>query len=193
MVFVLVPAAVIVLGTQRALLPAVALMVVGTLAVAACFYRLHRKLDAGAVGYRLTSCLKMVLCPPTALRAFDFLTLNALEEFHPLLIAETLLDETRLAEFAKFALQDFVFPLRASAGDAAEMAIIAWHAEEEFANCRRLLAKQKGLDVAKLYAMPRWDGISRSYCPRCAARYDRREGECADCPGVSLRAYHQHA
>ncbi len=147
------------------------------------FARAHRALHPEQ--RRRRHVLIMALSPLAALRARDVVAREALALFHPLAAARALLDEARFAAFARKALAEARFPLRAAEPRPTEESWRALFADE----IERFL-RHEGFDPDALLAPPPREGPeSLAYCERCRAQYTLREGTCHACGGRALRAY----
>jgi hypothetical protein len=88
--FVVTPALGSIVGLMTLILPVAIVMVALAVEIAILFRRVHRKLYPNESSERLESMVKMILCPPVALRAADVLTKNLLAEFSPIVLANLL-------------------------------------------------------------------------------------------------------
>lgn len=175
-------------GLTGFVIPAAIVMFVSAIFISIKYFRAHKALYSSHSHERLSNVLKMVLCPPQAIRAVDLLTLNAMDRFHPVLLASLFLGTDSLS-FARLVISDLIHPVSHGLSDSRAMSIVSWHAAYELEECRKLLRAQYSMNLDDLLAPPSWDGISSVYCPRCSCQFIAHSGECPDCPGVTLVAF----
>jgi len=183
--YLVVPILVSIYGLTRLVLPVAGIMFLAAVAIALRFLGVHRALYPQRRGGRVSDVVKMVLCPPAAMRAVDLLTLPALSQFHPVLISDLLLGPADTA-FVQAVIRDLKHPLQYDLTDPEGVSIVHWYATAQLDACLNFLGAQDSRTRAGLLAPPFWDGISAAYCPRCSCQYTIRSGECPDCPGVRL-------
>lgn len=183
--YVITPMIVTTHGLTRFVIPVAIVMFVSALFISIRYFRAHKVLYSSHSHERLSNVLKMVLCPPTAIRAVDLLTLNAMSRFHPVLLASLLLGPDSLP-FARVVITDLRHPIRHDLSDPRALSIVSWHAAYELEACTKFLKKQYSTNLDDLLAPPSWDGVSSVYCPRCSCQFTTDSGECPDCPGVAL-------
>lgn len=183
--YVVVPALALRFGVECLVLPGAALMLVFALIITWRFRRAHRALYPEARLDRGRELAKMILCPPTAIRAADLLLLPALEAFHPVTAAVALGGESGEA-FLRSVARELGHPLRVDSADARSEAVLRWQTATELQRCREVVEAARPDGWKTLLAPPVPDGSSRGYCPRCETQLNRTEGECPDCPGVRV-------
>lgn len=183
--YVITPMIVTTYGLTRFIIPVAIVMFVSALFISITYFQVHKALNFSHSHERLSNVLKMVLCPPTAIRAVDLLTLNAMSRFHPVLLASLLLGPDSLT-FAHAVIADLKYPICHDLDDPRALSIVSWYAAYELEACTKLLGEQYSTNLADLLAPPAWDGISSVYCPRCSSQLTTQSGECPDCPGVAL-------
>jgi hypothetical protein len=183
--YLLVPVVTVLWGLHRTIIPAAMVMLATAIAISRGFLRAHQAIYPSRKGDRVGSVVKMICCSPVAIRAVDFVALDAMSCFHPILLADLLL-ETADNLFSRAFLGDLKHPLRHDSADPEALAIAQWYATAEFDACMKFLKMQKAESAEDLLRPPPWDGISSAYCPRCSCQFTLRSGECPDCPGVQL-------
>jgi hypothetical protein len=183
--YIVTPLIVAAYGLTRFVIPVAIVMILSALFVSITYFRAHKALYPSQSHERLSNVVKMILCPPAAIRAVDFLTLDAMSQFHPVLLANLFLGSDSLA-FVRVVINDLKHPIRHDLTDPRAMSIVSWHAACELDACMTFLASQNSTILDDLVAQPSWDGISSSYCPRCTCQFTTPSDECPDCPGVEL-------
>jgi hypothetical protein len=183
--YVITPITVSVYGLNSLVIPVAFVMLLSSLVISIAYSRAHRTLYPIQSHDRLSNVVKMVLFPPSAIRAADLLTLNAMSKFHPVLLANLLLGSNSSA-FVRAVINDFKHPIRHDLTDPKALSIVYWHATHEFDVCKQFLETQSPIAVNDLLAPPSWDSVSSAYCPRCSCQFTTGISECSDCPGVEL-------
>lgn len=171
-----------------ALFPAALTMILYAVFISIAFFRAHRLLYPLSTYDRVVNVVKMLLCPPFAIRAADLLSLHALSRFHPVLLA-SLLPGPHTRPFLRSWLADLDHPLRHGFSDSPALSIASWYARAERDRCAALLNAHPDLALDRLLTPPACDGLSVSYCPRCLAQFTASSSDCPDCPGVPLRPF----
>ena len=185
-IFLAMPLLVIYYGLRTMIIPVGICSFLLSIRISVEFYISHKKLYPQASEDRIVNLLKVILCPPVAIRAPDIIANSSLDSFHPLNIAHILLDKNKYRTFARELMADLKYPMHHDLTDNNGMLITKWNNDTLFDLCGRYLK-----DVAKLkidlFAPPaQTDEHCRSYCPRCLGQLNRVSGECPDCPGVKL-------
>jgi len=183
--YVITPIMVSAYGLIRFVIPVAVVMLLSALFISVIYFRGHKTLFQSQPYDRLSNVVKMILCPPVAIRAADRLTLNAMSRFHPVLLANLLLGSDSLA-FARAVIRDLKHPIQHDLTDPRAVSIVSWHAACELDVCTKFLEAQHSTILDELLSPPSWDGVSSAYCPRCSCQFATRLGECPDCPGVEL-------
>ena len=179
--FVLTPALGSLVGLMTLILPVAIVMFALAIEIAIMFRRAHKKLYPNESSERLEGVVKMILCPPVALRAADILTKNLLAEFSPIVLAKVLAG-SREQEFARSVVLDLKHPLKHELSDKNAIETITWAANEQLDVCLRQLK----LKPDELSAPAQREENSLSYCPRCRCQFVVAAVECPDCPGVRV-------
>lgn len=172
--FVLTPVLGSFFGLMTLIIPVAIVMVALAVEIAIVFRRAHRKLFPAESAERLESLVKMILCPPVAIRAADILTKNLLAEFSPIILAEVLTGSGE-PQFVRSVILDLKHPLGHELSDASAVETITWAANEQVELCEPYV----------LSPMQREEN-SISYCPRCECQFVVAVVECPDCPGVRV-------
>jgi len=186
-VFGLAPTVVNLFGASTyLLLGLVAPLPVMSAVVTFLFFRVHRIFYPDLTSDRIVQALKMLLFPPGAARANAALSRGLLIAYHPVAVASVLFDGPVFEAVAKGALLDLTYPI-ASDIEAEETSATEKYYREHLKKVLVNLLAEAGLEAASLLMPPqRVDSSSKAYCPRCLCHYERTEGHCTDCPGVSL-------
>ena len=187
--FVVTPILVTSFGLDRLIIPIAAVMVVLAWQIAVISFLAHRKLYPGETQERLESLIKMILCPPIALRAADVLTKNLLSDFSPVTVASVLSGPGE-KQFVRAVVLDLQHPLKHEVTDAKAEETVNWMAAQQLRSCLTLLERVRRF--AGVLGPTEREGDSVSYCPRCGVQFVVDERECPDCPGVELVAFSDH-
>jgi hypothetical protein len=186
--FLLAPSIVLYAGRVSMLIPIGLGMLVVALWIAIRFNALFRRCFPGATDDRVTHLIKMVLCPPAAIRACDHITQSLLSDFHPFVVARLILSPERYGAFAAQTLRCLRFPI-VPPHEGGYAGPATWQSETLLRKALDFL-RETGLSEAELLAPPAPDGPGVSgYCPRCLEQFTEAEGECPDCPGVQLVSF----
>jgi hypothetical protein len=172
--FVLTPVLGGFFGLMTLILPVAIVMVALAVEIAIVFRRVHRELYPAESSERLESLVKMILCPPVAIRAADILTKNLLAEFSPIVLADVLTDSGE-RQFVRSVILDLKYPLGHELSDASAVETITWAAKEQLKVCE-----------SSVLAPTQREESSISYCPRCECQFVVAVVECPDCPGVRV-------
>lgn len=187
-IFIATPILVSILGLLPLLIPVFVGMIVLAVEIAILFYRAHKKLYPSDSYERIEGVVKMVLCPPVAIRAIDLLGQQVLADYSPVVLA-TLLPGPAVQQFLRAFILDLQHPLKHDVADGKAVQTIIWAAAEQFRLCNEHIKNKlfSGLEI--LFAPPQRELDSRSYCPRCRCHFTAVSGECSDCAGVALVAF----
>jgi hypothetical protein len=177
--FVLTPLLGALFGLMTLIIPVAIVMVALAIEIAIVFRRVHRKLYPAESSERLESLVKMILCPPVAIRAADILTKNLLAEFSPIVVAEVLTGGGE-RQFVRSVILDLKHPLGHELSDASAVETVTWAANEQVKVCERYVKAKE------LLAPAQREENSISYCPRCQCQFVVAAVECPDCPGVRV-------
>ena len=165
-------------GLMTLVIPVAVVMVSLAVMIAIMFHRVHKKLYPAESSERLESLVKMILCPPVAIRAADVLTRNLLADFSPIVLA-TVLPGSGEQHFVRGVVLDLKYPLGHDLSDANAVETITWAANERLSVFEHYLKPQELLLPAQR------EENSISYCPRCLCQFVVEVEECSDCPGVT--------
>lgn len=177
--FVLTPVLGVFFGLMTLVIPVAIVMVALAVEIAILFRGVHRKLYPAESSERLESLVKMILCPPVAIRAADILTKNLLAEFSPIVLAEVLAGSGE-RQFVRSVILDLKHPLKHELSDPSAVETITWAVNEQL-NVSKRYAKAE-----ELLAPSQREDNSISYCPRCLCQFVVAAVECPDCPGVRV-------
>lgn len=172
--FVLTPVLGSFFGLMRLVIPVAIVMVALAVEIAILFRSAHRKLYPAESAERVESLVKMILCPPVAIRAADILTKNLLAEFSPIVLAGVLAGSGE-RQFVRSVILDLKHPLKHELSDVSAVDTITWMVNEQ-------------LKVCEPHVLPptQREENSISYCPRCECQFVVAVVECPDCPGVRV-------
>ena len=182
--FVLTPILVSTLGLLRLFITVGVVLVLLTIQITILFYRAHTTLYEDYRSERVESAIKMVLCPPVAIRSVDFLTRNLLSEYSPVVVAR-LLARDGADELVRAFIRDLRHPLKHELSPEAAADIVSWASAEQLRHCLEYVQDTSQVFVDSTQP----EGDSVSYCPRCRSQFVIPSGECPDCPGVARVAF----
>jgi hypothetical protein len=152
------------------------------------YRRAHARLYPDGEEDRFTQTLMILLSPPLAVRALEWLGRPLFESWHPLVVAIVFGREAENLRLARRVLRDLRWPPPSVAlARSAQAACVeqTWRDLQE-RGVRRLLRDGR-VDPDELLQPPApADGDCRSYCPRCEAQFTTPGGDCRDCGGVTL-------
>jgi len=177
------------LGLSLVVIPAGVLLFLGGIIIGVRCFRAHRSLYPDRFGERLGILVKCILCPPSAMRARDFLTRYALHPFHPVAIM-SVLGSKQQERIAGELVRDGAFPIPYDRGCSDLNRIVSWWWDlEREAMSRAIDDWEASPGVGAFTDLPDWDGDSSHYCPRCQCQLTPVAPTCPDCSGVSLREF----
>ena len=156
--------------------------------VSVLFYLAHRSLYPDERGERVLDVVKMMLCPPLAIRAVDMLTADAAGRASPLVVATTLAPEESAA-FIRHFVRDLANPLARGTADPLAERIAAWHLATHRELAVAHVERAAPEIAAALFEPPEREGESEVWCPRCLAQFSEDHGTCPDCEGVGLARF----
>jgi hypothetical protein len=186
LLFIVAPVLVLYFGLTGMLIPIALGMFVLATAISAGFYARHRRFFPVAGDDRISNLIKMIMCPPVAIRACDLITESLLSHFNPLVVGQLLLDGDRYRDFAVRTLRNLQHPLLDSSTDRRALEICGWQnrllLHTAFAYLREVAHLKENLLAPPLPD----DAEVRAYCPRCLVQFSQEAGACSDCPGVKL-------
>lgn len=172
-------------GLIRSIIPVAIVMLICALFISVSYFYAHKVLYHSLSNDRLVNFVKMILCPPAAIRAADLLTLHAMSRFHPVLLANIILGSHNEA-FTRAVIKDMHYPIRHDLTDPVALSIVSWHSACEINACKNFLEAEDSTAFRDFLVLPDRDGVSSAYCPRCSCQFENRLDECPDCPGVKL-------
>lgn len=184
--FVLTPILVSTFGLLRMFITVGVVLVLLAIQITILFYRAHRTLYADDRSERVESAIKMILCPPVAIRSADFLTRDLLSEYSPIVVAR-LLARDGANEFVRAFIRDLRHPLKHEISDETAADIVSWAGAEQLRHCLEYVQ-----DTSQVLDSTQPEGESVSYCPRCGSQFVVPAGECPDCPGVARVPFSEH-
>lgn len=184
--FVLSPILVLRFWLTLMILPIIAITFIMGICISIKFYKTHKILYPNAKESRITNLIKMIMCPPVAIRANDIITSKGLSDFDSIAIAKILLKKDDFLFFAQRRLLDLKYPIRHECEDEFAVEIIAWHNStllNVYYECLDAMTK-KEIDLSPKPKLI--EKQSNSYCPRCLLQFQIDSGECCNCDGVEL-------
>jgi hypothetical protein len=163
------------------------MLLVAMVAISLHFYFTHRALWPKESWDRWLHLIEIALFPPATIRAHDVIFRDALDRFHPIAVASVLLPKERFELFARAAIRDLRHPRPPPKELGASARAIEGAHRATILEAVESLLRARGLDPETLAAGPDHPQPSTlAYCPRCHAEYQKTEGECEDCGGISI-------
>lgn len=188
MLFLMIPVWVTIFGLGKVLVPAAVMMVGFAALIGFMFYRAHKQLFPELGEERTTHVIKMLLCPPAALRASDSLTSNVVSGFSPVVVAQSLgVDDCE--HFLSSFLRDLKYPLAHDLSGPIAIDIVRSCADDRLTACIEYLKKTRGIDLPTAFTPKTQEKDCYSYCPRCESQFVSPSGSCPECPGIDLIAF----
>jgi hypothetical protein len=184
--FALAPALVLYFGMTGMLIPLALGMLAIAVQISVGFYRLHKRLYPAEGEERISNLIKMILCPPTSLRACDLLTEGLLSNYNPLVVGHLLLSDNQYREFSIRTLRNLKYPPVDHSADRRTYEISRWQNQTLLRKASDYLREMANLQEELLFPPLPNEPDVRAYCPRCLSQFIREEGNCSDCPGVKL-------
>jgi hypothetical protein len=163
-------------------------LVAQTMTIGFLFRRAHRALFPEGSDDRFAPFLTMLLAPPTAIRARDFLARHLVEEFHPLAVAEAFCPQEEFKRLARHVLLDLQFPMLpvVASSDSEATRTEHWFRSIWLEEVEKAVVRA-GLELTELRAPPApTESVQRAYCPRCGAQFVSTDAVCGDCGGRAL-------
>lgn len=180
--YVFAPVLMSVFGVLPLIIPVGVVMVILAVLTGVMFYRAHKQLFPSEGSERYEHLVKMILCPPVAIRAADLLTRNLLADYSPVVLASVLAGAGE-QQFVRAFVFDLQHPLKHEVVDETAEQTMRWSVDAQLELCLRFLKSED------LLAPSQREEGSISYCPRCRCQYVVSETDCPDCPGVELVAF----
>ena len=139
---------------------------------------------AGGTGPIVERMLTMILMPPAAIRAGDFLARDLFGGLHWLPLAHAACVPSSAGALAAGALRRLRHPTDPER--VACCAAGAWAAAEWGSRLERWIETEQGPGDRLLAAPAPESRPCAAYCPRCLQQYVAGRAWCSDCPGVRL-------
>jgi len=168
------------------------LIVVGyssTLIVSFAYFALHRRLYREASFERISNLARMLLCPPAAIRACDYITRYYLEIFSPKMVSSVLLGDKDLKLTLKKLYIDICYPINYWADcDDLNGVFDFYHSHEKDIFHSGL--KALNIPIEELTCeIEKLSSDCKCYCPRCCGQFVKELTTCPDCYGVDVVKY----
>ena len=184
LLFIVAPLMAFRYGLEAVIIPAAMVMVAFAVAIASVVWRHHKAHGPSRSIERWSSMLKIVFCPPGAIRAVGDLTANFPITCDPLVLSALLPHEDR-QRFALAYLRDLHFPIKDGLEGPAKQ-VVDWYRAELLKQSTEYIKTQKDLRLDAPLAPPVFETGCQSYCPRCWSQFTTTAGDCSVCDGVSL-------
>lgn len=184
LLFFVVPVGVGIYGLEPLIIPTALMMVAFAVYISVLFFLVHRRLYPELREERVSHLVKMIFCPPGAIRAADVLTADLLTSYDPVVVA-SLFHSPDTDEFIGSYARDLKFPIKDDLTEPHSAKIAQWYRAQLL---DRVLEHLQKTGHRRVFLGPEIGAENGSYCPRCLGRFQVTSGECVDCPGVSLIA-----
>jgi len=185
-IFMIVPVLVYFYGTIKIFILLLALMYLLSISIAIVFYFIHKMFYSAQRSDRIIDMVKMIIFPPTAVRANDFLSLNLLTNYHPLAVAQILFDKIKFDKYSKKVVIDLKYPIINNFENEQVTLTNRWH-RSNLENIVAAFLHNKSVDMKNLLIAPFPENVScKSYCPRCETQYIVQGDICSVCGTIEL-------
>jgi hypothetical protein len=185
--YLVVPALVVLYGLPAVIIPAAVIMFIFAITISVLYFVAHKQLFPALTAERFNNTAKMILCPPAAIRVGDLISLEAVSQYHPIVVA-TLLLKSDGENVTRRLICDLKHPTQHPSCDSRDIEIASWFNSMELKASITYLS-DNGCDIEKLLQSPIKDDECNVYCPRCDAQFSSAGGLCPDCPGVGLQEF----
>jgi hypothetical protein len=186
--FVATPILVSIFGLPRLILSLLIATVGFALIIALEFFVAHRRLYRARSTERMTDLIKIVLCPPVAIRVPDLLGKHLLSSYSPVVLA-TLFPGKAINTFTRNYLRDLQYPLAYDVTGPHAAQIVSEATATQLKLCLEYLKRNLPSEAGALQAPPARNADSEFFCPRCHGQFLTSSGFCPDCPGIGLKAF----
>ena len=184
LLFIVAPLMAFRYGLEQVIIPAAIVMIGFAVAIACIVWYQHKALWPALSNERWSSALKIIFCPPGAIRAVGDLTAHFPMTSDPLVLSALLPPDAR-ERFALAYLRDLHFPIKHGLeGPATE--VVDWYRAELLMQATAYARTQNDLNLDSMTAPPVFETGCQSYCPRCRSQFTTETGECSVCDGVRL-------
>lgn len=184
--FVAIPVTSILYGVTRLIIPSTIVMFLMVIPIIMEFYNVHKSLHPEFRSARITHSIKMMLCPPVAVRACDIVMENAMDNYDVLALAYALLKGSSRDSFFSEYLRDLKLPLCIDFDDLILLKTCHWQND----TILRLTARYSpGIAsiIETAFKTPQQESSDRlSYCPRCLIQLSVKDKNCPDCDSIKL-------
>ena len=171
-------------GLAPIIIPTAFLMLAFAVTVACAAWRHHKAHAPARSIERWSSILKIVFCPPGAIRTVGDLTANFPMTCDPLVLSVLLSNEER-QRFVLAYLRDLHFPIKDALEGPAKKAV-DWYRAKLLKHATEYIKTQNGLRLDAMMAPPVFETGCQSYCPRCRSQFTMNASDCSVCDGVRL-------
>lgn len=192
-VYAVIPLSTLHYGVNRFIIPGAIGMVLLAVPITFEYFCIHRRRYPLLKSDRVSHAVKMMLCPPVAIRATDLLMAKAASSLDVLALAPVLLHGAALKAFIIQYVRDLRHPLALEQDSDALMSTCMWQ-NNAILEVARTLIPDVDAALAEMSAGPARDSeASKTYCPRCFVQLTVSEGTCPDCAGVPLHPFGDNA
>lgn len=184
LLFIIAPLMAFRYGLEKIVVPIAIGMIVFAVAIAVVVWIQYPPLSPSLSAERWSSVLKIVFCPPGAIRAVGELTANFPMTCDPLVVS-TLLPHAERERFVLAYLRDLHFPIKDGLEGPAKD-VVDWYRAELLKQTTAYVKTQSDLRLDSVMAPPVFEADCQSYCPRCGSQFTTEAGDCSGCDGVHL-------
>ena len=187
LLFVVAPLAVVRYGILLTFIPLALTVVALHVGILWTCWRTHRRVLPAERDARLEHVLKMLFCPPLAIRAVDAVSADLLDGRHPVAVALAIATPREAKDLALKWRRDLEYPL-SPAPESPECAQADSWFRSRLAGAAAAAAASAKVNMEEALQAPAAGGKDeRSYCPRCHMTYRVAAGTCPDCLGLALK------
>ena len=148
------------------------------------FFSLHKKYFPSYGEERITSLIKMILCPPVSIKSMDLITKDLLGSYNPIVLGKLLLSHKEFNELYEKTVRHLKYPVFKKAISKKASRVIIWQNQLLLKMLPEIFGRSQ-ISPSDFVAVPDTKDV-RSYCPRCLCQFTSTGGECPDCQGIKL-------
>ena len=145
------------------------------------YHHHHKTLYPSRSEERITNLIRMSLCPPSAIRAYNDLGWQLLSSYNPLILAFILCNENDFKNFAKLVIRGIMYP-----GHSTLDLESKYQFSHVLDNYYRDFLEKNRINISELTIAPEAVENCVAYCPRCNSQFSFCQDFCPDCAGVKL-------
>ena len=188
-VYAVIPLSTLHYGVTRFIIPGAIGMVLLAVPITFEYFSIHRRRYPLMKSDRISHAVKMMLCPPVAIRAPDLIMAKAASSLDVLALAPVLLHGPELKAFIIQYVRDLRHPLALEQDSAVLRTTCMWQNNVIIEVARTLIPDVDAVLDEMSVGPVRDSEASKTYCPRCFVQLSVSEGTCPDCAGVPLHPF----